>query len=38
MAEAFQLIFNSQGSNVLNNGNINAVVYNVNWGCLLYTS
>jgi len=35
MAEAFQVIFNSQGSNVLNNGNINAVVYNVNWGAFL---
>ena len=35
MSEAFQVIFNSQGSNVLNAGNINAVVYNVNWGAFL---
>ena len=41
MPEAFQLIFNSQGSNVINkdaNGNIlniNAVVYNVNWTAFL---
>lgn len=35
MAEAFQLIFNSQGSNVLNNTTRTAVVYNVNWGAFL---
>ena len=35
MSEAFQLIFNSQGANVVNGGNINAVVYNVNWGAFL---
>jgi len=35
MSESFQIIFNSQGSNVLNNTNKNAVVYNVNWGGFL---
>jgi len=35
MSEAFQVIFNSQGSNVLNNSNLNAVVYDVNWGAFL---
>jgi hypothetical protein len=35
MPEAFQVIFNSQGSNVLNNTNRNAVLYNVNWGAFL---
>ena len=41
MPEAFQVIFNSQGSNVLNKdaagvvANINAVVYNVNWSAFL---
>ena len=35
MSESFQIIFNSQGSNVLNNTNRNAVQYNVNWGSVL---
>jgi hypothetical protein len=35
MSEAFQVIFNSQGSNVLNATSLNAVVYNVNWGTFL---
>jgi hypothetical protein len=35
MAEAFQLIFNSQGSNVLNYGTRASVTYNVNWGAFL---
>ena len=35
MSEAFQVIFNSQGSNVINNTNLNAVQYNVNWTAFL---
>lgn len=35
MAEAFQLIFNSQGSNVLNYTTRASVTYNVNWGAFL---
>ena len=35
MSEAFQVIFNSQGSNIVNNTNLSAVVYNVNWGAFL---
>ena len=35
MPEAFQVVFNSQGSNVQTNTNRNAVVYNVNWGAIL---
>ena len=35
MSEAFQVIFNSQGANVVNNTSLNAVVYNVNWGAFL---
>ena len=35
MSESFQIIFNSQGSNVLSNTNRNAIVYNVNWGGFL---
>ena len=35
MTEAFQVIFNSQGSNVINNTNLNAVQYNVNWTSFL---
>ena len=35
MSEAYSVIFNSQGSNVLNRVNLNAVVYNVNWGAFL---
>jgi hypothetical protein len=37
MPESFQVIFNSRGSNVINNANLNAVVYNVNWGAFLPT-
>jgi len=35
MPESFQVIFNSQGTNVINNANRNAVVYNVNWTSFL---
>ena len=35
MSESFQIIFNSQGSNVLSNTNRNAVRYDVNWGAFL---
>jgi len=35
MGEVFQFIFNSQGSNVLNNANIAAVTYNVKWNSFL---
>ena len=35
MAEAFQVIFNSQGKNVLDNTNLSSVSYNVNWGAFL---
>jgi hypothetical protein len=33
--ESFNVIFNSQGSNVQNNSNKSAVVYNVNWAAIL---
>ena len=33
--EKFSILFNSQGSNVVDNSNLNQVVYNVNWGSLL---
>ena len=36
MSEAYQVIFNSQGSNVINsNAGKTSVVYNVNWGAFL---
>ena len=35
MGEIYQVIFNSQGSNVINNTNLNAVQYNVNWDAFL---
>lgn len=35
MGEIFQVIFNSQGSNVISNTNKAAVVYNVNWKAIL---
>ena len=35
MGEIFQVIFNSQGSNVITNTNKAAVVYNVNWKAIL---
>jgi hypothetical protein len=35
MGEIFQIIFNSQGSNVISNASRNAVVYNVNWKAIL---
>jgi hypothetical protein len=35
MSEIYQVVFNSQGSNVINNANRNAVIYNVNWGSFL---
>ena len=35
MTEAFQVIFNSQGSNVINNTSLNAVQYSVNWTSFL---
>ena len=33
--ERFLILFNSQGSNVINNSNLNNVVYNLNWGSVL---
>ena len=33
--ERFLILFNSQGSNVVDNSNLNNVVYNVNWGAFL---
>jgi len=33
--EMFQVIFNSQGANVVSNANLNSVIYNVNWGAFL---
>ena len=35
MPETYQIIFNSQGKNVLNNTNLNSVVYSVNWAAFL---
>ncbi len=35
MPESFLVLFNSQGSNVINSSNINAVVYDVNWDSFL---
>lgn len=35
MSESYLVVFNSQGANAVNNANINAVVYNVNWGSFL---
>jgi hypothetical protein len=35
MGELFQVIFNSQGSNVISNASKAAVVYNVNWKAIL---
>ena len=33
--ERFLILFNSQGSNVIDNSNLNQVLYNVNWGAFL---
>jgi len=33
--ERFLVLFNSQGSNVMDNSNLNAVSYNMNWGAYL---
>jgi len=33
--ERFLILFNSQGSNVIDNSNLNQVLYNVNWGSFL---
>jgi hypothetical protein len=35
MGEIYQVIFNTRGSNVINNTNLNAVQYNVNWASFL---
>ena len=35
MPESYQIIFNSQGTNVLNRTDLNNVVYNVNWAAFL---
>ena len=35
MSESFLVVFNSQGSNVIDNSSKNAVQYNVNWGAFL---
>ena len=32
MGESFQVIFNSLGSNVINDDGVTKVYYNVNWG------
>lgn len=34
-AEKFLILFNSQGSNVMSNSNLNSVLYNMNWGAIL---
>ena len=33
--ERFLILFNSQGSNVVDNSNLNSVLYNVNWAAFL---
>ena len=35
MRESYQVIFNSQTSDIINKDNLAAVVYNVNWGAFL---
>jgi hypothetical protein len=35
MGERFLVLFNSQGTNVISNSNLNKVIYNVNWGSFL---
>jgi hypothetical protein len=35
MGEIYQVIFNTRGSNVINNTNLNAVQFNVNWASIL---
>lgn len=35
MGESFQVIFNSLGSNVINDDGVTKVYYNVNWGAFL---
>ncbi len=37
MPESFQVLFNNQSTNAINNANINAVQYDVNWGAFLPT-
>lgn len=35
MGEIYQVIFNSQGKNIINNTNLNSITYNVNWTSIL---
>ena len=35
MGESFQVIFNSQSPNVINDGDLTEVLYNINWGSFL---
>jgi hypothetical protein len=35
MSESYTVIFSSRGANVLNNANLNSVMYNVNWSSFL---
>ena len=35
MPEQYQVVFCSRGSNVVNNANLNAVLYSVNWSAFL---
>ena len=35
MGEIYQVIFKSQGKNIINNTNLNSVTYNVNWISIL---
>ena len=35
MQEGFQVVFNSQGKNIISKTSINAVVYNINWASFL---